>query len=86
MNSSEVCPSVCRLLRAAIQGHLIRMQDFILVVTQLASQPESHEMLWTFVQENWKQITAKYHSFNTIRLLLTASFFALELLSAVFFL
>ncbi|XP_046897417.1 endoplasmic reticulum aminopeptidase 1-like [Hypomesus transpacificus] len=48
------------LLNASLQHHVIKTQDFSLIVEQLAFRPTTNEMVWKFLQKHWEQILLKY--------------------------
>ncbi|XP_062327761.1 endoplasmic reticulum aminopeptidase 1-like [Osmerus eperlanus] len=49
-----------KLLNASLQHHVIKTQDFSLIVEQLAFRPTTNEMVWKFLQKHWEQILLKY--------------------------
>ncbi|XP_034143007.1 endoplasmic reticulum aminopeptidase 2-like [Esox lucius] len=48
------------LLNASLQNHIIKTQDFKVVVDQLAFRPKTNEMLWRFIQQHWDQLVSKF--------------------------
>ncbi|KAJ7999363.1 hypothetical protein DPEC_G00193620 [Dallia pectoralis] len=52
--------SILWLLNSSLQNHIIKTQDFKVVVDQLAFRPKTNQMLWRFIQQNWDQLVSKF--------------------------
>lgn len=48
------------LLSASLQHHVIRTQDFSIIMHQLAFRPITNEMAWKFLQTHWEHIVSKF--------------------------
>ncbi|KAM6980560.1 endoplasmic reticulum aminopeptidase 1-like [Aplochiton taeniatus] len=48
------------LLSASLRNHVIKTQDFSIIVEQLAPQPRVNNLVWKFLQRNWDTLVSTF--------------------------